>query len=195
MKSLLLSLGVLLTSNLARAAAAEQVIFQSTFDVNEVQANKAVHYIPQEEAMKKDTFVGLDFFLKSYFQLNAPADRVSRWHKKLNVPTNLEVSEALEVRFKAALKGRGVAKVSVMEGHQWSNETVPKIAIQLVKDNDTSSAFEMHYLDSQNVKWRAIVPLNQDISAPNRYRLQLNPASATSPGSLSLKLNSPVLVD
>ena len=145
--------------------------------------------------MKKDTFVGLDFFLKSYFQLNAPADRVSRWHKKLNVPTNLEVSEALEIRFKAALKGRGVAKVSVMEGDQWSNETVPKIAIKLVQDYDTSSAFEVHYLDAKNVKWRAIIPLNQDISAPNRYRLQLNPASAIFPGSLSLKLNSTLLVD
>ena len=136
--------------------------------------------------MRKDTKTGLDFSLKPYFELNAPADRVSRWHKKLNFPTNLEVSEALEVRFKASLKGRGVAKVSVMGGDQWSNETDSKIAINLVKDNDTSSAFEVNYLDSQNVKWRAIIPLKQDISAPNRYRLQLNPASSTSPGSVSL---------
>jgi len=145
--------------------------------------------------MKKDTFAALDFNLKNYFQVNAPEERVSRCHKKLHVPTNLEVSEGLEIRFKAGLKGTGVAKVSVMDSDQWSNEMNPKFAIRVVKNDNQSSAFEVDYLDSKNVKWRAKVPLNQDISAPNRYCLQLNPASTTSPGSLSLKLNSTLLVD
>ena len=86
--------------------------------------------------MKKDTFAALDFYLKNYFQLNAPENRVSRWHKKLHVPTFLEVSEALEIRFKAVLKGTGVAKVSVMDSDQWSNEKDPKIAIRLVKNDN-----------------------------------------------------------
>lgn len=193
MKSLLLSLGVLLTSSLARAAA-EQIIFQSTFDNNELRPNLAVHYIPQEEAMRKDTKTGLDFELKNFFQLNAPEDRVSRWHRKLHVASNLEVSAGLNITFKAALKGKGAAKVSVMESEQWTNETNAKIAIRLVK-NDTSSAFEVDYLDIQNVKWRAIVLLNHDISAPSRYSLQLNPANATSHGSLSLKLNKSIIVE
>ena len=142
--------------------------------------------------MKKYTFAGLDFKLKNFFQLNAPEDRVSRWHRKLHVASNLEASEGLNITFKAALKGKGAAKVSLMESEQWSNETNAKIAIRLVK-NETSSVFEVYYLDTQNVKWRAIVPLNQDISAPSRFTLQLNPASATSPGSLFLKLNKAII--
>jgi hypothetical protein len=100
----------------------------------------------------------------------------------------------LEVRFKAALKGKVAVKVAVMESDQWSNEKDPKMAIRLVKD-DSSSTFEVDYLDSQNVKWRARVALKQDISAPNIYRLKLNPATATSAGSLSLKLNSTVILE
>jgi hypothetical protein len=59
--------------------------------------------------------MGEDFYRKTFFQVNAPTDRVSRWHKKLHVATNLEGSEALEVRFKAALKGKSAVKVAVME--------------------------------------------------------------------------------
>jgi hypothetical protein len=90
--------------------------------------------------MKKYTFAGLDFKLKNFFQLNAPEDRVSRWHRKLHVASNLEASEGLNITFKAALKGKGAAKVSLMESEQWSNETNAKIAIRLFK-NETSSAF------------------------------------------------------
>ena len=100
----------------------------------------------------------------------------------------------MEVRFKAALKGKVAVKVAVMESDQWSNEKDPKMAIRLVKD-DSSSTFEVDYLDSKNVKWRARVALEQDISAPNIYRLKLNPATATSAGSLSLKLNSTVILE
>ena len=126
--------------------------------------------------------------------MNAPADRVSRWHKKLHVATKLEDSEALEVRFRAALKGKGAVKVAVMDSSLWSNEKDPNVAIRLVR-NDSTSAFEVDYLDSQNVKWRARVPIDQEISAPNIYRLKLNPASATSAGSLSLKLNSTIILE
>lgn len=65
----------------------------------------------------------------------------------------------MDVRFKAALKGKGAVKVAVMESGLWSNEKDPKMAIRLVRD-DISSSFEVDYLDSQNVKWRARVPFN-----------------------------------
>jgi hypothetical protein len=81
-----------------------------------------------------------------------------------------------------------------MDSGLWSNEKDPKMAIRLVRD-DISSAFEVDYLDSQNVKWRARLPLDQDISTPNIYRLKLNPASATSAGSLTLKLNTTLIVN
>jgi hypothetical protein len=100
----------------------------------------------------------------------------------------------LEVRFKAALKGKGAVKVAVMDSDLWTNVKDPKLAIRLVRD-DSLSAFEVDYLDSQNVKWRAKVPLEQDISTPNIYRLKLNPETATSAGSISLKLNSTVILE
>ena len=51
MKSLLLYLGVLLTSKLASAVVGK-IIYESHMDVNEFSTKIAVHYSPQEQAMK-----------------------------------------------------------------------------------------------------------------------------------------------